>query len=86
MEYIPGVCLSTYLKSQPECRLGERAAKRMFQEMVEAIVYLHNRNICHRDIKLENILLDNELSPKLIDFGFATCIDNSKKVQSELFR
>lgn len=54
--------------------------------MVEAVVYLHDQNICHRDIKLENILLDNELSPKLIDFGFATCIDNCKKVNYFLFR
>ena len=31
MEYIPGVCLSSYLKSQPECKLNEKIAKNMFK-------------------------------------------------------
>lgn len=58
MEYVPGVCLSSYLKSQPEFRLSEKAAKQMFREIVDGVVYLHALDICHRDIKLDNILLD----------------------------
>ena len=35
---------------------------------------MHARSIAHRDIKLENIILDENLSIKIIDFGFSTCI------------
>jgi len=42
----------------------------MFVQIVDAVKYIHSRNICHRDLKLENILLDDSNSPKLCDFGF----------------
>ena len=53
----------------------------MFKAIVSAIAYCHSKQICHRDIKLENILLDEQGNPKLIDFGFSTCIPNDKKVK-----
>ena len=37
-----------------------------------ALHYLHSNGLCHRDLKLKNILLDNEYNCKIIDFGFAT--------------
>ena len=42
------------------------------KELLEALNYLHSRNICHRDIKPENILIDQENKKiKIIDFGIS---------------
>ena len=38
---------------------------------MDALGYLHENNIVHRDIKLENILLDSNLEAQIIDFGYA---------------
>ena len=48
---------------------------------MEGLRYCHSKCIAHRDIKLENLLLDETNSMKIIDFGFSTCFPNDRKVK-----
>jgi MAP/microtubule affinity-regulating kinase len=81
MEYVGGGSLHGYLKSKQTRRLEEWDAKRIFKQIVEGINYCHLRCITHRDIKLENLLLDELNEIKIIDFGFSTCVPNDKKIK-----
>lgn len=81
MEYVSGGSLYSYLKQHSGRRLPEQEAKRVFKQIVEGIRYCHNRCITHRDIKLENVLLDDANNVKVIDFGFSTSIPNERKVK-----
>lgn len=81
MEYLPGVSLGSYLKAQPNGKICEKNCKKIFKFLVKALHYMHSMNIAHRDIKLENIILDKETNPKIIDFGFSTCIEPNTKIK-----
>lgn len=68
MEYVEGVSLSEWMREYH--RLEERFSVAM--GILEAISYIHSRDIVHRDIKPENILVSRlGNSVKLIDFGLA---------------
>ena len=55
---------------------GEDAGRLYLHQMLNALEYLHSEaGICHRDLKLENILIDSNLNFKLIDFGLSAAGD-----------
>ncbi|KAG5365777.1 putative serine/threonine-protein kinase [Yarrowia sp. B02] len=69
LEYCPGDELYTYLVENG--RLGVDETRKIFAQLVGAVTYVHNtKNCVHRDLKLENILLDKHHNVKLCDFGF----------------
>ena len=71
MEYVNGITLSTFIKNQPNKKLNEITTKRILYQLTSALSYLHKNNICHRDLKLDNILIDDKMNIKLIDLGYS---------------
>ena len=77
MEYVSGESLHAHLKAAPHRRFSEEKAKRLIKQLIGILSYLHQRNVTHRDIKLENVMLsssDPTCSVKLADFGLAESV------------
>ncbi|KAJ3355519.1 hypothetical protein GGF32_001982 [Allomyces javanicus] len=73
--FLGGGELFDWLRARPSGRLGEDEARVMFAQLVDTVGYCHDKGWCHRDVKLENVMLsDNHKQCLLIDFGFATRI------------
>jgi serine/threonine protein kinase len=78
MEYVPGGELFNSLVKWGI--FSERKVKRYMVQLFDIVDYLHGKEICHKDIKLENLLLTEDgLKIKLCDFGFAASF-NSEEV------
>lgn len=56
--------------------LKERDACRLFAQLISGVSYLHQKKIVHRDLKLENLLLDRNRNVIITDFGFANNFEN----------
>lgn len=84
LEFCPGGELLRLV--EPDVGLNEDFAHFFFFQLIHALNYLHNRGICHRDVKPENLLLDSSGNLKLIDFGFATVFkkgNSRRKLQTK---
>ncbi|KAK5828180.1 hypothetical protein F5H01DRAFT_317482 [Linnemannia elongata] len=59
--------------------LKERDACRLFAQLMSGVHYLHSKQIVHRDLKLENLLLDRNRNIMITDFGFANQFDSTTR-------
>ncbi|XP_062164480.1 CBL-interacting serine/threonine-protein kinase 21 [Alnus glutinosa] len=69
MEYVSGGQLTdkmSYVK-----KLEEWEARKLFQQLIDAVDYCHNKGVYHRDLKPENLLLDQKGNLKVSDFGLS---------------
>ena len=74
-EYFSKGCLFDYLYYK-KGGFTELHSKFIFNKILKGIESCHNAGICHRDIKIENILINEKFEPKICDFGFATKNDH----------
>ncbi|XP_036960012.1 NUAK family SNF1-like kinase 1 [Acanthopagrus latus] len=80
MEYASRGELYDYI--QERRRLPETEARVIFRQITSAVHYCHKSGIVHRDLKLENILLDQDLNVKLADFGLSNHFQKGSLLQT----
>lgn len=80
MEYASQGDLYDYISERQ--RLSEQEARRFFRQIVSAVQYCHANGIVHRDLKLENILLDENKNVKIADFGLSNIFHSDSYLQT----
>ena len=76
MEYIDGGNIEEYLSVNPN-KFND-----IFNQLINIFSYLENKKICHRDIRISNIMVNKYGELKLIDFGFVKNIKNSFSINA----
>mmetsp|Transcript_23018 Transcript_23018/g.47709 ORF Transcript_23018/g.47709 Transcript_23018/m.47709 type:complete len:553 (+) Transcript_23018:337-1995(+) len=79
MEFVSAGNLCSYVKRRR--RLPEEEARKIFYQISVALCFMHDSEIIHRDVKLENVLLDKDGNSKLIDFGFSVFSKDKKALK-----
>ncbi|XP_064624701.1 serine/threonine-protein kinase MARK1-like isoform X2 [Lineus longissimus] len=82
-EYAAGGELLAYLKTYKDQRLSENQARPFVRQLISALHYLHERGVVHRDLKMENIMLDEKKKNiKLVDFGLSNTFSKEELLKT----
>jgi len=79
MEYFGSQDLYSALEDRNFSPYCEEDAKKLFKQLVSALLHCHSKGIAHRDVKLENLLINKRGHIKLIDFGLCDYVFDSEK-------
>ncbi|KAG8370595.1 hypothetical protein BUALT_Bualt14G0133400 [Buddleja alternifolia] len=69
LEYVNGGELFERIASKG--KLPEAQGRKLFQQLIDGVTYCHNKGVFHRDLKLENVLIDAQGNIKITDFGLS---------------
>ncbi|EMS51104.1 Cysteine-rich receptor-like protein kinase 15 [Triticum urartu] len=76
-EYLPKGSLDKHI-TDASCGLEWRERYQIINGICDGLYYLHQKHIVHLDLKPGNILLDNNMIPKISDFGLLRCFDENQ--------
>ena len=83
LDFYPGGNLCDMIGSQEGYKLEEEVARSLFKQILAGLGYLHSKSIIHRDIKLENVLLDKTQRKAVIaDFGLSNFWDANTRLKT----
>jgi len=80
-EYVSKGSLRDYI-SDESCRLEWRKCCQIIKGICHGLYHLHENRIVHLDLKPENVLLDDNMVPKITDFGLSRCFEEKQTSQS----
>ena len=82
MEYIEGQDLFQFLEEKGN--LPEKEVAKIFYKILLALDHINSQGVIHRDLKLENIMIDEDENPKIIDFGLSKDTNLDEKVETNI--
>lgn len=76
LELCPNQTLNEFMRKRPSKRLSEQEGMFYLYDLIMALKYLHKRRVIHRDLKLGNLFLDENVRIKVGDFGLAAQLEH----------
>lgn len=80
MEYVKGMDLKEYIQSQ--FPIPYRKVLDIMEQILSAVAYAHQNHLIHRDLKPQNVLMDENGVAKITDFGIALAVSQSSITQT----